>query len=680
MSQGFRLGPWLLWIVVTAMGVTSLIIVPLDAPAENLGFVIVSIVMSGVGALILSKLPGNRIGVIFFLIGAFPLVGYLGGSYAELVLVHHVDLPGAVPVVMATGFWFPAMFMLLSFLFLLFPTGRYASRRWRRGGRLAVAAFILGLPHLFEPGLLEEYPVANPLGIDVLGPYFNTYSNLWFLVMSLGVLTAVVSMVQRFRRSRGEERQQLKWLGYAAGAIGLLMLVDGMLLDTVLGIDSGVVGDLLFSASFLFIPMGAGIAILRYRLFDIDVVINKTLVYGAMAAFITAVYVGVVVGIGASIGSGGEPNLGLSLAATAIVALAFQPVRQRVQRFANKLVYGERITPYEAVTLFSHRIAGSLSFDQVLPQMAEAAAKGVGGSRSRVQLFLPGGDRETVTWPSDSSDNSFDRTVTVVHQGEDVGSISIAKPAAEQVSKAEERLLADLASQAGLAMRNLRLTAELQKRLEELQESRKRIVATADAERRRMERDIHDGAQQQLVAMAVKLGLAKSLARKDPAAAAQALEALRKDTDEVVESVRDLARGIYPAVLVDRGLGPALESHVNKTKMTVSISDETGGERFPREVEAAAYFTIREALQNAAKHAGDAPIAINLSISSEMLKFSVDDQGPGFDMGRVRLGSGLENMRDRIEAVGGGFRIRSGPGKGTSMEGRIPSRVLEVVH
>ncbi|MGH9198360.1 MAG: histidine kinase, partial [Acidimicrobiia bacterium] len=328
----------------------------------------------------------------------------------------------------------------------------------------------------------------------------------------------------------------MKWLAYAASLLILGPLVDvaSTLIfrsESLAQVGFAILGPL----GLLGIPVAAGIAILRYRLYDIDVVINKTFVYFTLAAFITLIYVGVVVGVGSLIGSGDEPNLGLSLAATAVVAVAFQPVRERIQRLANRVVYGQRLSPYEAVTNFSHRMAESISFDQILPSIGQAAAGAVGGERAKVKLLLPQGGSEEIYWPEDQTQNSFDATVEVAHQGTKVGEISVAKKKGEALSPQEHKLLSDLASQAGLAFSNLRLTEELKAKLVELQESRRRIVSAQDEERRRMERDIHDGAQQQLVSMAVKLALAKSLLAKDAAKAQQLLEELKADAQEAVE-------------------------------------------------------------------------------------------------------------------------------------------------
>lgn len=639
----------------------------IDSFGLGLGF----LVFATVGALIVSRRANHPIGWLCLATALFASFTLLGNEYLTLTKTTH--LPFRTAVAWADSWtWYLAVgaaFLVLP----LFPNGRTLSRRWRVVFlSLVTAIVIFTISGMLKPGPLDaEESISNPLGVPLLASIQKYGDPLVSGLLVFGLVGSLVQIVVRFRRARGETRLQLKWFSYTSVMVVALNLIE-VPFDEVL---SHSVGNILFAVGLLAVPVSIGVALLKYRLYDIDVVINKTVVYGALAAFITLVYVGVVVGIGALVGAGGRPNLALSLAATAIVAVAFQPVRERVQRFANKLVYGERVTPYEAVTSFSHRMSASLSLESVLPEMAEAAAKGVGGTRSRVKLFLPGGGQQVVTWPVDSSADSFDRTLKVTHQGEEVGELAVAKAPGEQITKGEDKLLSDLVSQAGLAMRNLRLTGELQNKLVELQESRKRIVAAQDEERRRMERDIHDGAQQQLVAMAVELGMAESLL-SDSAKASELLDQLIKDADGTVETLRDLARGLFPQILGERGLVAGVESHAQKSGSRARVIDEIGGARFDLEVEVNVYFVIREALQNASKHAPGAPITITLAERGGLLDFSVKDEGPGFDANKVRLGSGLQNMADRVEALGGAFEIDSSPGTGTKLTGHIPAHEL----
>jgi len=422
------------------------------------------------------------------------------------------------------------------------------------------------------------------------------------------------------------------------------------------------------------LPISIAIAVLRYRLYDIDVVINRALVYGALAAFITAVYVGIVVGLGALINSGGRPNLALSILATAVVAVAFQPVRTRVQTLANRLVYGYRATPYEALTTFSHRVAGAYANEDVLPRLAQVLAQGTGATVTSVWMRRAGEPVAAATWPPSESALGItvaDRVVEVRHQGETLGELTVKKRPGEPFTPVEEKLLDDLAAQAGQVLRNVRLTSELQARLDEistqaveLRASRQRIVSVQDAERRRLERNIHDGAQQHLVALAVKLRLAATLVNRDPAKAQRLIDELDAQTAEARRTVRDLAQGIYPPALRERGLVEALQPHAQ-------VSSEGIG-RYEAELEAGVYFCCLEAVQNATKYANASQVVVKLRQQNGHLTFAVTDDGVGFDPTAVAAGTGLQNMKDRVASLGGRLSLESQPGKGTTVSGLLP--------
>jgi len=256
------------------------------------------------------------------------------------------------------------------------------------------------------------------------------------------------------------------------------------------------------------------------------------------------------------------------------------------------------------------------------------------------------------------------RTFPVRDRGELLGALTVAMPAAEPLSKDGEQLVTDLASQAGLVLRNVRL-------IEELQESRRRIVTAQDERARKLERDIHDGAQQQLVALSVKLGLVEQFAASDEAKARALLAELKSDAADALENVRDLARGIYPPVLADHGLAAALEAQARKAPVPTAVEGDGVG-RFPQEIEAAVYFCCLEAVQNVAKYAGATRVTVSLAASNGDLIFSVADDGVGFDLAATARGAGLTNMRDRLEALGGAFHVESAPGRGTVVHGGIP--------
>jgi signal transduction histidine kinase len=434
------------------------------------------------------------------------------------------------------------------------------------------------------------------------------------------------------------------------------------------------------------IPLATAIAILKYGLYEIDVFINRTLVYGALAAFITAVYVAIVVGVGALIGAGGKPNLVLSIVATAIVAVAFQPVRERLQRIANRLVYGKRATPYEVLSQVSERVSESYAADEVLPRMARVLAEGTGAELAGVWLRTGPVLQRAASWPDDPGPGEPTRisgdalpeipeagmAVEVRHQGDLLGALTVRKRQGESLTPIEEKLLDDLAHQAGLVLKNVGLTAELVRRLEDLRASRQRLVAAQDQERRRLERNLHDGAQQNLVALKVKLGLAEAIAEKDPAKAKELVVQLKRDADDALETLRDLARGIYPPLLADKGLAIALQSQAGKATLPVVVETDGIG-RYAQQAEAAVYFCVLEALQNVQKYAAANKATVRLRERDGELAFEVEDDGQGFDPATQRKGSGLQNMADRLDALGGRLEMSSTPGSGTRLRAAIPA-------
>jgi signal transduction histidine kinase len=431
-------------------------------------------------------------------------------------------------------------------------------------------------------------------------------------------------------------------------------------------------------ASIVWFAATLGIAILRFRLFDIDVVVTKTVVFGVLAAFITAVYVALVVGVGAVAGSRGDVLL--SALAAALVALAFQPVRRWAQRLADRLVYGERASPYEVLSRFSERVAGAYGSEDVLLRMARILAEGLGARRAEVWLRVgPRIERATV-WPREDDRaasiplrgdelpglGDAGITVPVRLEGDLLGALTVTKPPAEPLTPTEERLVGDLAHQAGLVLRNASLIADLRA-------SRQRLVAAQDEERRRLERNLHDGAQQQLVALSIKLGLLKRTVGEDPARLEAMIDELQVESQDALETLRDLARGIFPPVLVDRGLAAALEAQARRASVPVRV-EASGAGRYPQQVETAVYFACLEALQNVAKYAQARAATIRIAETDGALSFEVVDDGVGFDVGAATEGSGLQGIRDRLSALDGSLEVRSSPGEGTTLAGRIPLR------
>jgi signal transduction histidine kinase len=681
----------------------SLVLLGLDWPAidspftAQLPWFLNAVIVGVLGALIALRRPHNPIGWLMLAISFGNAINLAADFLAIRALLAGAAPTGALVEWLAWLFSWTGGFgaFLLAYLILFFPDGRLPSRRWRpvlwvsaaAGTILVVASMLSSTPTQLSPRLPN---VAYPVNVSALS--LLTGSGVGNALLVALLLTPVVAVVVRLRRAVGTERLQLKWFAYVvAGSIGLSVI------GFAVGIVNQDVGSLISGAGFdlgvgVVVPATIGLAVMRYGLYDLDLVISRAIVYASLAVFITAVYVSIAVGIGALAGGGGKPNLGLSIVATAIVAVGFQPVRERVQRVANRLVYGKRATPYEVLSQFSERVAESYAADEVMPRMARVLAEGTGAQRADVWLRGRNMWLQSAVWPVDMTlhdpvaavDGELpaggpgERVIAVRHQGDLLGALSITKRAGESLTPVEENLVTHLAEQAGLVLRNVGLTTDLQARLEELRASRQRLVTAQDEERRKLERNLHDGAQQHLVALKVKLGLAEMLMTRDPEKAKATLTQLKGDADEALETLRDLARGIYPPLLAEKGLAVALESQARKATVPVTV-DAAGITRYSQDLEAAVYFCCLEALQNIQKYAGASRAAIRLRDLDGLLGFEVIDDGAGFDKATTTMGSGLTNMVDRLDALDGSVEVISSPGAGTTLRGRLPvlpARVL----
>ena len=656
--------------------------------------------ITAVGAIVVARRSRSPIGWLLLLSGVGDALRSVSTEYA----VRGLMAPGTLPATewaawlsnWLLGLIFPTGMLLL--IFLLFPSGRLLSRRWLA---VVVAATMVttfaAVTTIVDPSPIQlgthQLTAANPLGIKGFPLTSDRTGFIWPLGLLL-LLISAASPIIRYRRADGEERQQIKWFAFAVATTVVLIIASiPLALALPLGLGSVPFNVVIIVGIGVAMPSAIGVAILKYRLYGIDVVISRALVYGSLAVVITGVYVGIAVGIGELVGSGGRPNLGLSILATAIVAVGFQPARARLQRIANRLVYGTRATPYQVLSEFSQSVAGSYAADEVLPRMAQVLHEGTAAESTAVWLRAGGAVRPAAWWPQTAEPTAVvpgngarpelarddvlsalpgvTRAVEVRHQGELLGALSVTKRRGESLTPVEEKLLDDLAHQAGLVLKNVGLAADLQRRLEELRASRQRLVSAQDAERRRLERNLHDGAQQHLVAMKVKLGLAEMLTAKDPERAKQTITQLKADADEALETLRDLARGIYPPLLAEKGLVTALESQARKATVPATVEADGVG-RYSQDVEATVYFCVLEALQNVQKYADATAATVRLRHRNGALTFEVEDDGRGFDVEHAKKGAGLTNMQDRLDAIGGRLVIERREPLGTRVAALLP--------
>jgi signal transduction histidine kinase len=333
-------------------------------------------------------------------------------------------------------------------------------------------------------------------------------------------------------------------------------------------------------------------------------------------------------------------------------------------------------------------VSGLYADEDLTVRMARVLAEGTEADRAEVWLRVGDELRLAASWPRNDAKAARLRlesgepppipdaaaAVPVRYRGELLGTVAVVKR--EDITPTETRLVNDLAHEAGLVLKNERLTAELGQRLEELTISRQRLVTAQDTERRRIERNLHDGAQQDLIALKLKLVAAQATAGRDPQQTQEMLEGLITDVGNAVETLRELARGIYPAILADLGLAAALEAQAARSPLTIEIHADSI-HRYPVEVEAAVYFCCLEALQNAVKHAHATTLVINIEESGGELCFTAIDNGQGIDMARARAGSGIQNMMDRMAALEGSLDLRVAPSGGTQVSGRLPVRAKQ---
>jgi signal transduction histidine kinase len=654
-----------------------------------------------VGFVLASRRPANRLGWLFLGAGLGLGLSFFSTQYAQHALA---AVPGSWPAGRAVAWfanWIWAIpYALLAFVFLLFPTGRLRSPRWRAAAwsvaganTLAVADLIGYATRIWWHPFVSYTPSSNPPDVNVA-----------IVLMIVAAAVGVAAVVVRFTHSSGEERLQLKWFA-AAALLVIITIIPSFLTDRLIFV-------LLASLALLCLWVAVGIAVLKYRLYGIDFVISKAVLYGSLAVSITAVYAGLVVGVGAL--AGGRDSPLVAALAAAVVAVAFQPVRQRAGRLANRVVYGRRATPYQVLSDFAQRIGVTYAAEDVLPQMAQIVAAGTGAERVVVWLraddeLRPGASSDGSTAapppvdappveappveappvdapPADRPPRDrlpvdgeamppvpgVDLSVPVLHQGELLGAISVQMPKDEPLRPAGEQLVADVASQAGLVLSNAALVGDLRA-------SRQRLVTAQDETRRRLERNIHDGAQQDLVALGIKLRLTGLTVDEDPAEAKEMLGELRADAAGALANLRDLARGIYPPLLADLGLVAALNAQANKSPVPVTV-DADGIGRYGQDTEAAVYFCCLEALQNIAKYAHAAQARICLQAQNGTLRFTVSDDGAGYDARHTPLGSGQRNMADRLAALGGRLEVRSHPGQGTTITAQLPGTPVSDQH
>lgn len=656
-----------------------------------------------VAGLILSRHPRHRVGWIMMWIGLVAPTQILFSQLADLSAPAGLPYAAWPPYTRVFAWvpiwvWVPAVMPMVTLLPLYFPDGRLPSPRWRAvvvAACVVMALVSLGFAGGYWPWAAAGVPSSRRADqITALGALVE----IGFALLLPVVVVATASVVVRYRRATAIARHQVRWLLFGVAVAAPLMTV-GMAAQQVVGEPVWVFAAI--TAAVVPIPLTVGVAILRHRLFDIDVVISRSLTAAGLTLFITGIYVAVVVGVGSVLGSRSRPDLWLQVVATAIVAVAFQPVRRRLRVTTDRLVFGHRATPYEVLAQFS-RAASQTATSDTLPAIARVLADGTGAQPATVWLrvgdalrlaatAVPGdmsptaagapSDIGAVRWNGASAalgpDGALpalpcDAATAVDHDGRVLGALGIAKPPGEQVGEQDRDLLDRLAGGVALVLRNAALTEELKVRLDELAASRRRLVHAQHDARRRLEQDLRGGAQRHLATVRTEVAAARELADGMGATrSAAVLDQIADDIEAADRTLRNLARGIYPPVLEAEGLPAALDEQARRAALPVSVH-AAGVGRFDSDVEACAYFCVLEALQNTAKYAGATSAHVRLTVDDGVLTFAVSDDGHGFDPVTTDEGSGLRGMADRLDTIGGRLSVRSAPGRGTTVTGAVP--------
>ena len=620
------------------------------------------------GALIISRYPGQRLG---WLLSAASLLSVTLAADAYSMWVLDGDGPGSSYGAHLAAWASPLLgwpaFTALIMVFLIAPDGHLPSPRWRWAVWVTGAG--VGLHTLgtltIRPGEVvygEDYG-----NRDISGPLLTA----GVFLVAAGLIASAVSLALRLRTARDDVRRQLLWIASSAACLAFGVVVV-LVVPAILGEEGTWLAALPLRLAQLAVPLCVAVAVLRHRLLQIDLIVNRALLLALATGLVAAGYVLVVVVVGLAIGSG-TGGFWPSLLATALVALAFQPLRRRVVRLADRMAFGAAAAPYEALADFSRRLGESPDPSDLLPAVADAVARAVRASRVIVLLHVGAGPDRVAVWPPSGADDpsAAGIVIAVLDRGERLGSITVEMPPGRPPQDRQHRLLTDLADQAGMAFRNARLTAELSGQVEqlgqrthELAESRRRLISASDAERSRLERAI---ARQVLLHLAVLPDQLRHLSHLDgqPTTALDAalLGPLLQTLNTALEELREITRGVFPAQLARSGLAAALGSLLGRTARTGRFVAEepVAGRRFDPRVEAAAYFCVAEAMHDLGE-----PVVVVLEAPGDQLRLLVS--------GSDRGGLPLDHMRDRVEAAGGTVSITREHGH-AMIEVRAPAPV-----
>lgn len=639
---------------------------------------LVAVGLAGLGALVVLRGEARRYGWLLLAMGTSTGVHGFATEYSVYAaFAGSATLPFTAAAGWVQDLWMVPWFLGFLLLPALFPDGTPASDRWGRRVRVTAAVWV-GLIVVF---MLTERPLTNAFLEIAVDPPANPTGFLpvpemalnltWLAVTLASIVIGIASLVARWRHADVEGRQQLKWVLYAFGVLLVLVAADlvNQALEAGVGLDLGLAWPLaaLFATATVGLVAALGFAVLKRRLYEVDLVINRTIVYAVLTVVIVVAYVMVVVGVGALLP---VEETFLSLVATGIVAIGFSPLRTRLQRWVNRFMFGQRDDPYAVLSELGRLLARSGAPEATLQTVAETVATAMKLPGAAVELEQDGTWQTPATYGKVPYADVDAVVVAMRYQGEVVGRLVVApRSPHEPLSPADHRLLADIAHQTGALAHAVRLTMALQR-------SRERLVLAREEERRRIRRDLHDGLGPSLASQTFRLDVVLTRLHDDPATAADLVTALKHQNQDLVADIRRLVYELRPPALDQLGLAGALTAHAGQLdrhgQLTVNV--ETAPDplpALPAAVEVAAYRIGHEALTNVARHADATRCTATLKATDTALSIEVCDDGTGLEPSS-RPGVGLTSMRERTAELSGTLEISARQPTGTRIHATLP--------
>lgn len=615
----------------------------------------------GVGALIAYLKPANPCGWLLGGAAAIAQVGIVAQDFAQDGVASPGEADGFVMASAWVSSWLPfvAGAMMLSLL-LRFPTGAVLNRRWRAVEFMMIAAVVLAATSVaFMPGAMDAFPqLANPLGIDGLGDLLGITLSIAQGLVNIAALAVIGSLVVRYRRAGDTQRQQLKWVLFAVGVLAIALVFAGLVES------AGALNEASFFlavAGFTALPASIGVAILRHRLFDIDILINRTIVYAVMTAGVIGFYVAIVGTLTGVIGR--NVDLGASLVATAVVAVAFNPVREGLQRLVNRVMFGRRDDPYAVVAQLGHELETVAAPQDVLPAIAEAVASSL--RLPYVAIALDEGGERTVVAEHGAPEDHVEG-FPLSHHGEKVGELTVRpRLGTRSLAGRDRELLEDLTRQIAPAAHAVRLNDALQR-------SRSSLVRARAEERRRLRRDLHDGLGPELAGIALGISAVQQEFEDDRETARRRLDKLDQQLRDAISNVRSIVAGLVPPELERLGLMGALRerSATFSGPGPMAVVVEGDIPRIEAAEELAAYRIALEAITNSARHSGATRCEVRVWLD-DALHIEVTDDGNGI-RADAPSGTGITSMRERAEEIGGSLRVEVRDPGGTVVHAVLP--------